>query len=399
MTTTHKRFFWILAACFGLTLLPILVLNLILLKDALGNHQKTLQASQWQQRTRGITSSTFADEHLFKTLRLHDRMKEINTVILGSSTAMGISQQALPDVLHAYNYAQSAHSLSAAIDEATWLMAETDNVKYLIMPLDWALGWIYVEGKPTSIDISAAAAMQEVQSAARIPLLDRMRDALTYPRIVNLMRTFGVIFNDKDAMATFRFYFLQNSSDEYRCADGSLAKDFLITHRGSCAGVRFDGSATFANRRPVRNAQPLIDSATELNTRYTDYLVNRQGQPNPEFLRRLAGLARQAEQKGGKLLLFMPPLLPGMENAFLEDIYLSVYLLRTKQILNDWAAREEIVIFDAGKTERAGCVASEFLDQEHALSKCYDKVFSRFWNTHTRIQDGNIIWPPGGLYE
>lgn len=119
MVAAHKRFFWILLGCFGATLLPIFLLNLLLLNSTLGNNKKALLASQWQQRTHGITyAPTLLDTHLFKTLRLNDRMPEINTVVLGSSTAMGIGQQAFPNMLQIYNYAQSDHSLSAAIDEA-----------------------------------------------------------------------------------------------------------------------------------------------------------------------------------------------------------------------------------------------------------------------------------------
>lgn len=400
MIAQHKRFFWVVLACFGVTLLPIFAMNLILLNATLGNNHKTLLASQWQQLTQGVTySPTLLDTHLFKTLRLNDRMPEINTVVLGSSTAMGVTQQSLPSMMRLYNYAQSSHSLNASINEAEWLMAETDNIKYFIIPLDWAFGWIYMGGGQANIDISAAAAMQEVQLAARTPLQDRMRDAVSYPRIVNLMEILKTILRGQDGLAIFRGYFLQESSDEYLCADGSLARDFDIEHRGSCTGFRYDGSATFADREPVKDAQALIEAATALNSIYATNLIKRKGRPNPEFLRRLASLARQAERKGGKLLLFIPPLLPGMENAFIRHPVLSPYLMQTKQILSDWARRENVVIFDAGQSERNGCAASEFVDQHHALSNCYDKVFSGFWNMHTRIDDSNISWPTGGLYE
>ena len=400
MITPHKRFFWILVACFCATLLPIFILNLVLLSNTLGNYRKAQLASQWQQRTQGITyAPTLLDTHLFKTLRLNDRMAEINTVVLGSSTAMGISQQALPSVFRTYNYAQSGHPLGAAIDEATWLMAHTDNVMYLIIPLDWALGFIYEKDDPAPTDLSATSAMRQVQSATKpIPLLDRMRDALSYPRIASLLEIFKTILRAKDRMATFRGYFLQDGSDDYRCADGIWARDFDITHRGTCTGFRFDGSATFAHRDPVKDAQSLIISATMSDLRYANRLMKGQGRPNPATLRRLAALARQAERKGGKLLLFMPPLLPSMETEFIKHPVWSPHLMRTKQILSDWAVRESMVIFDAGQSEHFGCNASEFVDEHHALSACYDKVFSAFLNTHVRIDGSSIIWPQGGLY-
>ncbi len=399
MGAPHKRFVWILFACFCATLLPIFIFNLILLGDTLGNSRKVLLASQWQQGTRGITyAPTLLDTHLFKTLRLNDRIGEINTVVLGSSTAMGISQQAFPNVLSAYNYAQSAHSLSAAIDEAEWLVEHADNVTNLIIPLDWSLGWIYLDDKPVSVDLSATATMQLVQSAIRPPMLDRMRDSLSLPRIAGLLEILKAILLADNRAAAFRGYFLQDSSDDYRCADGALAKDFDITHRGTCTGFRFDGSATFAEKDPIKDAQPLIISATASSSTYSFSLVNWRGRPNPAFLRRLAVLARQTECKGGKLLLFMPPLLPGMETAFVTHPYFSPYLMQTKRVLSDWALRENIVIFDAGQSERFGCSAAEFVDPHHALQPCYDKVFAAFWSNHTHLDAGNITWPSGGLY-
>lgn len=191
-------------------------------------------------------------------------------------------------------------------------------------------------GVQAPADISATTALQQAQAAEKpVPPLDRMRDALSYPRIVNLMEILKAILVAKDRIAAFRGYFMQDSGDDYRCADGALARDFDIAHRGSCSGFRFDGSATFASLEPVKDAQPLINAAIALNSTYASNLIKHQGQPNPDFLRRLAGLARQAERKGGKLLLFMPPLLPGMEDAFIKHPVLSPYLMRTRQMLGD----------------------------------------------------------------
>ena len=198
--------------------------------------------------------------------------------------------------------------------------------------------------------------------------------------------------------AMFRQYFLQATSDDYRCGDGSLAKDFDTLYRGTCTGFRHDGSATFANLEPVRNARPLILSATSSSSQYAINLIHRQGEPNPAMLRHLETLARQAENRGGKMLLILPPLLPGMEDAFLHHPQWSTLLSHSKDVLRTWATRRNIVIIDAGQSERLGCNASEFVDEHHALSTCYDKIFESFWNTRARVRGGNITWPAGGLY-
>lgn len=398
MSTPHKRFFRIVIACFSATLLPIFILNLILLSDTLGNNKKTLLASQWQQRTHGITyAPTLSDTHLFKTLRLNDRMAEINTVVFGSSTAMGITRQAFPDMLRIYNYAQSGHALSASIAEAEYVQQHAPQVKWLVIPLDWSIGFIYQHTEPPAADLSAATAMQQVQSAVKpVPLLDRMRDALSYPRIASLLEIFKATLRAENRAAAFRGYFLQDGSDDYRCADGTPGKDFDTIHRGTCTGFRFDGSATFANSLRVGNARSLILSATASSSKYHQNLALTEGVPDPLLLQRLATLGERARQNGGGIVLFMPPLLPGMEAEFLRHPQLATRLQNTKRMLAEWARVQHLVILDAGQAERFGCGAEEFIDEHHAVATCYDKIFQPFWRNVLR-QDGTITLPDGGL--
>ncbi len=385
-------------ACFGATLLPVFTLNLILLNDTLGSNRKALLASQWQQRTMGVTyAPTLSDTHLFKTLRLNDRLAEINTLVFGSSTAMGITQLAFPDTLRIYNYAQSGHALSAALDEAEYVQQHAPQVKWLVIPLDWSIGFIYQHVEPAVIDLSAAAAMQQVQSAAKpVPLLDRMRDALSYPRIVGLLEIFKVILRAEDKPKAFRGYFLQDGSDDYRCADGTPGKDFDTVHRGTCTGFRFDGSATFANSSRVGNARSLILSATASSSKYHQNLALAHGMPDALLLQRLAALGERARQQGGGVLLFMPPLLPGMEAEFLRHPQLAADLQNTRRTLDEWARRQPLTILDAGQSERYGCRADEFIDEHHAVASCYEKIFRPFWRDALR-PDGSINLPADGL--
>lgn len=384
--------------CFGTTLLPIFILNLILLNDTLGNHRKALLASQWQQHTHGITyAPTLSDTYLFKTLRLNDRLPEINTVVFGSSTTMGITQQAFPDTLRIYNYAQTGHSLSAAIGEAEYVQQHAAQVKWLIIPLDWSLGFIYQHAESPVADLSATTAMQQIQSATKpVPLLDRMRDALSYPRISSLFEIFKTVLRAENRMAAFRGYFLQDSSDDYRCTDGTPGKDFDTIHRGTCTGFRFDGSATFANSARVGNARSLILSATTSSSKYHQNLAQTAGVPDPLLLQRLAALGGRARKNGGGVVLFMPPLLPGMEAEFLLHPQLATLLRNTKRLLDEWAHANHLVILDAGQAERFGCLSDEFIDEHHAVATCYEKIFQAFWRDASR-PDGTITLPVDGL--
>lgn len=397
MNPVHKRYVRLMLAGFGIVLLPILALNLQLGSLTLGGDiGKVQQASAWQQATHGVTyAPTLSDTGLFKTLRLHDRLPQINGVVFGSSTALGIGATAFPLPMQVYNFAQTGHGLISVIGDAEWLMSNNDTIKYLIVPLDWSLGFIYQDGEPPPADLSITASQQQATTHANaIPLLDRVRDALSYPRVASLFDILRKVLVAQDRRAAFRQYFLQAVSDDYRCADGTPAKDFDTMYRGTCTGFRFDGSATFANLEAVKDARPLILSATVSSSKYVLNLMRRQGEPNPSLLRHLAALSRQAEGRGGKLLLFMPPLLPGMEAAFMKDPRWSAALEHTKDVLRAWATRENVVILDAGQSERFGCNAAEFADEHHAFSSCYDKVFAAFRSQHA--VGGN--WPPGGLY-
>lgn len=400
MARSQKRYVWLLTACFSITLLPILFLNLQLDSLTLGHNDTVQQASAWQQATQGVTyAPNLTNTGLFKTLRLHDRLPQINGVVFGSSTALGVGAVMFPPPMKIYNFSQTGHELISVIGEAEWAIAHADNVKYLAIPLDWSLGFIYRGGEPGMADLSSSVAQQQaIARADATPLMDRMRDALSYPRVATLFDILKHILRAQDSRAAFRQYFLQAVSDDYRCADGTLAKDFDTMYRGTCTGFRFDGSATFANLEPVQDARPLLLSATASNSKYVTNLTQYQGEPNPAMLRHLATLARQAEAKGGKLLLFMPPLLPGMEEAFLQHPLWSPTLVHSKDVLRAWAEREHIVILDAGRSERYGCTAAEFVDEHHAYASCYGKVFSGFWDKQARIVNNEIAWPSGGLY-
>lgn len=366
---------------FCASLLPIFILNLILLNETLGNSRKVLLASQWQQQTRGVTyAPTLSDTHLFKTLRLNDRLPEINTVVFGSSTSLGITELGFPETLHLYNYAQTGNPLSAVIGEAEYIQQHASNIKWLIIPMDWSLGFIYQSGSPPDVDLSLETTMRQTQTVQKpVPLIDRMRDALSYPRIASLFEILRQIHRADDKIAAFRGYFMQDGSNDYRCTDGTPGKDFDTIHRGTCTGFRFDGSATFANSARVDNANSLISAALSSNSQYYKNLLLTDGLPNPIFLQRINELNKRAKKNGGGVIVFMPPLLPGMEAEFLRHPQLGAALQKTKQTLQKWSNENEVILFDAGQSERYDCRPEEFLDQHHATATCYNKIFHQFW--------------------
>lgn len=379
---SHRAYLWTLFALFGITLLPILAINLQVGNAALANVDVVRQASDWQQATGGVTyAPTLSDTRPFKTLRLMDRLSAIDTVVLGSSTAMGIEARMLPAPLRGYNFAQSAHALLASIGEAEWILGNVPGVRTIVLPMDWYLGFLYQEGNPLPVDLASVAADARAPRAGAVPpLLDRVRDALSWPRVAGLFEaSYRVATTPNYRRSLFRQYFLQAAGDDYRCPDGVPAKDFdtvRITARGKCAGFRADGSATFAELDRVVDPGGLILAAVAPTGRAVPHLERSGGRPNPEMLNRLAGVAREAERKGGRLLLVLPPLLPGLEAAFLRHPRWAPALVRTKRELQNWAARDRIALFDAGQSERFGCLAREFTDEFHALPECWSRVLA-----------------------
>ena len=118
-------------------------------------------------------------------------------------------------------------------------------------------------------------------------------------------------------------------------------------------------------------------------SKYARALQRTRGAIDPGLFRNLAELNQAIKAQGGTLILYMPPLMPGLEQAFLKQPQLSANLLRTKRELNDWAAANDAIVLDFGQSEKFGCAAEEFLDEHHAVGSCYRKIFGEFWNTQT----------------
>jgi hypothetical protein len=382
--SAHRRYVLIFAAACAAVLLPVLVLNFLLGLRSLGGTEAVLAASRWQRATHGVTyAPPLSVNRPFKSARLFDRLTDINGVVFGSSTMMGITDAMFPPRIAVYNFSQTGNELPLALGEAAYLQQQHPRaLKLAVLPLDWALGFLY--RSPGALGPLPVAPPAADAPAVRneVPLLQQLGDALSLPRVKNLSGILRGIARAPAPAAAFREMFLQDSSDDYRCADGTPARDFDTIFRGTCTGFRYDGSATFANVEPVppRRATALIASALVPSSKYAADLIKSGGAVQPLLLERLAELARDLRRSGGRLLLILPPLLPGMERAFIDSPQLGPLLARTKQTLARWAKDNDVVIIDAGQSERYGCTAPEFVDEHHALSTCYARIFARFWN-------------------
>ncbi|OGA39131.1 MAG: hypothetical protein A3G24_10055 [Betaproteobacteria bacterium RIFCSPLOWO2_12_FULL_62_13] len=379
--TSRSYTFFMLGLC-TVTLLPVLALNLLLTYNNL-RYDKNALAAEWQRQTRGVTyAPPISHNRPFKTLRLNDRIADINAVVFGSSTAMGIREDSFPPAIRAYNFAQSGNALLAVIGEAEYIIQHwSDRVRYLVIPLDWALGFVYEPGVPPPTELSVVSARAAAAALHNASLAPQLRDALALPRVKDLLSILKDVLASERKAAAFRQLFFEPTGEEYRCPDGALARDFDTIFRGQCVGFRFDGSATFADQKRVnpRESRALLASAAAAGSQYAAALRRRRGEPHAAILDRLASLARRFAASGGRTVFFLPPLMPELERALLGSAHSGAALARTKDALAAWAQRERLIVLDAGASERFGCTAAEFIDPHHALPECYRKIFSRFW--------------------
>lgn len=377
----HKRYLlWLLFFC-CITLLPAVVLNWILIRNEGDIRAMSFAASDWQQQTGGITfTPTLGSNGVFKTLRLNDRLADTDTVIFGSSTGMPIDGSMMPAGWRLYNFTQSGSPLTSSIAQAEYLVEHAPEIRHYIIALDWALGFVYQPAAIPHADLSPPKRDQAVPKDEAPGFWATLKEAVSYPRMAKLWKVIRSVAKSPQPRRTFREYFLQLGSDEYLCPDGqSKGMDFGIHNRGSCNGFRADGSATYSDYTRIDDANRLIIGALASSSKYAKALQHTRGAIDRGLFNRLAALNRTIKARGGTLILYMPPLMPGLEAALLKHPQYSVYLRRTKQDLASWAADNGGIVVDIGQSEKFGCTSAEFLDEHHADPACYRKVFRDFW--------------------
>jgi hypothetical protein len=359
------------------------MLNLLLLAND-SRHDKNRLASRWQQETGGVTyAPPINNNRAFKTLRLHDRLGEINTLAFGSSTVMSLTADAFPAGIRAYNFAQSGNSLLSVLGEAEYVLKHwPDQIRLLLIPLDWALGFTHQSGALPPTDLAA----ERVPPPEPLPLLTALREALSLPRIRDLGSILGDIVRAGDPWTAAKQFFVEPASAPYRCADGLPARDFSTSSRGLCNGFRFDGSATFADQKRVSAAEApaVIARAASASSQYALSLSSTRGEPDAQLLQHLEGITARARSRGVQVLLFMPPLIPELDARLEASAHSGARLRQTKAVLRQWALQQQVPLIDGGPSERYGCQPTEFIDAHHALPHCYRKFMKQVF-AHPRI--------------
>lgn len=388
--TTGFRYFQVLLATTGLVLGLILGLNLLLGERALGGPESTRLASEWQQQSKGVTyAPPTTRTRPFKSLRLADRIADINAIVLGSSTGMGMGADLFPDPLRVYNFTSTANPTFNLVGEAEYLLAHySERLHFMLVVLDWSIGMIYYETPPAVIDLSPQTALSGA-SHPPVALHRRIVDALSYPKVVNLLKALRSVVPAEHPVDSFHRTFFDIAGSPYTCADGGTARDFDVVNRGICLGFRYDGSWTFGgeDRLSPARAAMLARAAAAPSSKFSHFLCSSKGVPNAEYLRRFGIAAQHMAQQGGRMVFVLPPMIPGMERAMTMDPVNRDCLAKTKSILEQWAQQYRITVIDAGQSERYGCVAGEFLDEHHAFPECHRRVLDFYFRM---ARDGQV---------
>jgi len=374
-----KTYAWLLLISILAPVLLVGGFNLFALRQP-RNPDRFAEASAWQEKTHGITMVLLqrSDNGPFKALRLNDRLRDINAVVFGASTSMAIRDDMFPAGVRIYNFSQPGNPLSSTIGQAQYVLDHDDGIKWMFVPLDWAVGFLYFPADPPQTDLSPAHVLQVVNASDKpLPWGSAIREAFSYPVIRNQYETLRRVFTSNDK--SFRSMFLSRVSDDYHC-DGNLAKDYEPDGRGNCFGFRYDGSLNYV--LPPNNPRAILETSLKANSFVRSVLPMTKGQPRQLFLDRLAEQARRLEQRGGRMIFFMPPLFPELEAMVLKQPDVGDYLRHTKSAIAQWAEQNKLVVFDFGPSEKFGCVASEFGDGVHGAWPCYRKAFDAAWRAH-----------------
>ena len=393
-----KRYLFVFVGILYSAVAAILTLNLAIGERGLGSAEAVRQASAWQQATGGVTySPPVTHTRAFKAHRLADRVTEVNTIVLGASSLMGITQAMFPAPMRVYNFTLTANPTSAIAGEAEFIERfYAKRIRTVLIGLDWAIGMIYHAGGVQELNLTPAATLVNY-GAGTIPLQRKLADALSSPKVINLGNALRAAVKSDYPIASFRHTFFDLAGAEYRCADGTLARDYDVVNRGICLGFRHDGSWTFAGERHLSEAraQLLARAAAAPSSKFSKYLCETQGEPNPEVLRRLGAFAQRFIRQGGAATFILPPLVPGMEREMFKGDASNRCLARTKAVLDAWARQHGVTVIDAAASEFFGCKPEEFLDENHAWPECHARILGRYWNDRAQQRVAAGLYRPG----
>jgi len=344
----------VLGATMLLTILTVLyIINTTFATEETSNYEK---AFKWQMEHKGVVGITvnIANEYKQRMLEWRLAKNNVDTLILGSSTVMGIKADMFKDHI-VFNGATNSNPLYYTVPVAKYHSKHTKSVKYIMISFDWALGFPYRPYKKVVHN-------PMIKPKTKIGIVDKIKDALSYQRV-------------KIVLSNLWDHFFGENTFQYQCPkEDTIGTDqfFATDQPKSCHGFRFDGSAVFPGIGLTQKQwKAYLESGL---TKYQKQFEKNLGTVDMRYLDDLKEIDKNLKHKGGKLIIQIPPLIP---NATTTIEHRSKQRYEEKmQRLVTFAKENNITVLDASKSETFGCTYSDFLDAHHAFPSCYQKILT-----------------------
>ena len=328
------------------------IINTTFATEEKSNYKK---AFIWQAENKGVVGITIniSSEYKQKMLEWRIAKKDVDTIILGSSTAMGIKADMFKNHI-VFNGATNSNILYYTIAVAKYHSKHSDNIKNIIIGFDWALGLTYYSYKQLNHNPLTT-------NKKHINLVGKIKDAASYQRVkIVLTNIIDNIFADPIS--------------NYKCpSEDTLGTDqfFMTDQPKMCRGFRFDGSVIFPNQTRI-SEKKWKDYLKNGLVKYQNQFDTNLGKIDLQYLNDFKEINHNLAKKGGKLILLIPPLIPNATTT-MEKLSNTTYMEKTHRLL-DFAKQNNIYILDASKSEKFGCTHDDFLDPHHAFPSCYKKI-------------------------
>ena len=357
MLKKSNKYFYFVVATMSITSILILLSIFFIINTTFAeeNDSDYINALRWQFKSKGVISMSAAVSTKFKEMSTNYFIikNDVDTLVLGSSTSAAIRAYMFDGHI-AYNGAKNSNPLFKTISEANYYIKYSNNIKYIFIAFDWALGFPYA--KYTNHKYVPSS-----NSEDGIDLFVKIKDAVSYQRIKIVVSN---IYNN-----------IFNPATIYECPkEDNIGTDFFFTPQVPrvCSGIRYDGSGTFSIQNPLSKKK----WKDLLNTGLEDYkkpLRDSLGKVDSKYLDDLKKIDENLKGRGGKLIIVVPPLMPGA-TALIKKSEDGGYLEKTMNTLLTFTAKSNIEIIDASQSEKYGCIFSDFMDVHHAFPECYEKI-------------------------
>jgi hypothetical protein len=331
------------------------------------------RAVQWQRQTQGRVYVSVPGERGFKFSLPEEIAREIEIAVLGSSTVMPISS----DILHKpmYNFSLSGSSLGSSIRLARYLIERYQNIKIIMVGYDWALTFPFT---PPDVQLALPDVPAPPKTDAQfMTTVSGLQQSLSSTQALFTASQFRISFRN-DAGLSFVGQLFGKAVVETRCQTGERLA-YFGAFRPGCPGFFPDGSIRFETYLmpfdPNTDPALLVQQALNIPRYYGNALRLTNGEPNKDYLEHLAQLSTSLKARGGRLVLVLPPLIPGFERALASGSD-GASLRKLKSALSTWAQANNSDLIDGGRAEDEGCHPGEFIDAHHAITSCYSKVLT-----------------------